>query len=243
MAAYGGFSPAPRRMGGGKPRSKSILDSLASVRGSAFITTDRSKLVYLELLSIARAISAAWGTNQRLGSLWDARRMDASMLPRWEAIFGLAPAVTDTLVARRARIAKLQASVGRASLTSALAQPLSDALGPVFGGLEFITPANAVVHSPDASYPWGTVAIGSPWYSTVAHILIRVVKPAGYSEADFYSAVAQVSPVMDAYAPAYVTYDWYRAPTTGTPITVAGGPSAAGFYLDETNLDNEVFDS
>ena len=39
-----------------------------------------------------------------------------------------------------------------------------------------------------------------------------------------------------------MTVDWYRAPELGTPITVSGGPSAAGFYLDERNLNESVFD-
>jgi len=242
MPAYGSMSPAPRRMGGGGSRVKTILNSLASVRGSSFAATDSAKLVYLELLAIARAISAAWGTNQRLAALWDAKRIPFGMLARWEAIFGLSPAPTDDEPTRRARIGALQANVGRASLLSAIQQPIIDALGPVFVAFESISYANAVIRVPDGTYPWGTASVDAPWYSTTAHILIRVVKPAGFSEAAFYAAVAKISPILDAAVPAYVTWDWYRAPETGAAVVVAGGPSAGGFYLDERNLDNSVFD-
>ncbi len=77
---------------------------------------------------------------------------------------------------------------------------------------------------------------------TVAHILVRIQKPAGATEAMFYEAAGKVAPALDPLVPAWVTFDWYRAPLS-TPINVVGGPSAGGFYLDdEHNLDNNVFD-
>ena len=113
----------------------------------------------------------------------------------------------------------------------------------MFVAIEYISTANAVIHVPDTSYPWGTVVAGAPWTSTVARILVLLEKPAGYSESDFYAAAAKVAPAIDGLIPAYCTFDWYRGSSAYPAIEVSGGPSRAGFYLDSPeNLDNSVFD-
>lgn len=241
MPCYGGMCPAPRRMGGGRPRTKLIFDALASSRGTGIAATDPTTTAYVETLAVSRAIAAGWGTNQRLANQWDAARV-TTFITRWESVFGITPTPGDSDVVRRARIATAQARVGQDSIHNVVQAELATALGSVLVAVEFISVANAVIHVPDGTYPFGTAGADAPWYSTVAHVLVRVTKPTGYRESDFYDAVAKIPEVLDGLLPAWVTVDWYRAPEIGAPIAVAGGPSAAGFYLDERNLNESVFD-
>lgn len=240
MPAFGGMSPFPLRLGGGRPRVQVVLDGLNADRGDAYNATDRTTTVYVENMAIARAISAAWGTNARLGAIWDANRMSEDILERWEHIFALAPSASDDETTRRDALATKLTAVGSPSIGGILTTALSAALGSAFVAVEHIDYSAASINVPDGTYPWGSVG-ASPWSSTVAHILVRMQKPAGWTEGQFYAAAAKVGVVLDPALPAWTTFDFYRP----GPISsaVAGGPSAAGFYLDDAaNLDNEIFD-
>jgi hypothetical protein len=242
MGSYGSLRPYPRRYGGGTPKAKTFLGAMNAARGTAYDTTTGSA-VYVENLAIARAIARAWETNERLGNLWDARRMGTDMVVRWERIYELTPTPSDTWTDRRNRIEVVQAAVGEASLTSRIATLLANALGPVFVAVEAIGVGVANIGVPDGTFPFGNVVPGYPWFSTVNHLLIRVTQPANYRADQFYAAVGQVFDILDPMLPAHLTFDWYRAPEVGAPVSVPGGPSAAGFYLDERNLDESVFDA
>lgn len=242
---YGGYHPYPRRFGGGRPLLRLVHDSLASGRGSALDATNSSTVAWVETMAHARAICFdGYGTSRRLAMQWDPART-TDMMGRWETIFGVprAPGTTDydrrqTLVRRWRRFLDAPA------LHSRIVSRLTLEVGEVFHAVEYISYANAVIHVPDLSYPWGDEATGLPWYSTTAHILVLLTKPDGYSEATFYEAASKVGPALDGVIPSWCTFDWYRAPAAGPSIDVAGGPSAGGFYLDdEHNLDNSVFDA
>jgi hypothetical protein len=228
-------------MGGGTPIAKTIVDQLARARGTAVNASDPSTVAYLETLAIGRAIAAAWSTNERLANQWDALRM-TDMLPRWEKIFRLRPRPTDTLVDRRQAVARAQARVGLETIHSTVTTALSTVLGPVFVAVEFLDSSLAIITVPDGTYPFGVVVDGVPWSSSVGTVLVRVERPNGYSEGDFYEAVGKISELLDDMLPADVDFLWYRAPETGASVNVPGGPSAAGFYLDERNLNESVFD-
>jgi hypothetical protein len=217
-----------------------ILEALNADRGTAFDASDRETTVYVENMAIARAIAAAWGTNERLGNLWDPARMPRSAVARWEAILALPPLATDDDVARRARIRAAFERFGAPAINGVLTAKLYEALGDAFVAIEYISFANAVIQVPDGTYPWGVVG-DSPWSSTVAHVLVRLQKPAGWSEGDFYEAAGKVGQILDPELPAWCTFDWYRPGPIS--VNVPGGPSAAGFYLDtDANLDNACFD-
>lgn len=242
MPAFGGYSPFPLRFGGGTPRLKLIHESLNAQRGTAFDTTDSSKIVWLENMAIARAINSGWTQNQRLANQGDPSRM-TDMLSRWETVLDIVPPYGAEDSERRAAVAAKFALVGRALIYPWIHTLLSDALGDYFVAIEFITLSIAKVTKPSGAYPWsGTISSSFPWSSTVAHILVRMTTPATGSEAEFYKMAGVCMDTLDQELPAWVTFDWYREPETGTPVDVAGGPSAAGFYLDERNLDNSVFD-
>lgn len=235
--------PYPRRFGGGKPLLQVIHENLNAARGTGLDAHNPATIVWLENHAIARAITFdGWGANQRLANQWDPDRM-TDMLPRWERIMKIAVPTGATARARRAVVKERFARFGEAVTHALLTEKLSTAIGPAFVGVEYISRANAVVHVPDGSYPWGTVVPGVRWYSTVAHILVRLQKPSGWTEGDFYEAAAKVVPILDPIASGWATFDWYRAPADpADAVEVVGGPSAGGFYLDEINLDNLVLD-
>lgn len=244
---FGGYHPHPKRFGGNKHEGKPLLqvvhESLNAQRGAAFDTDSETSIAAVETMAWARAIVFdGWELNARLGHQWDARRT-TDMLPRWERIFKIRPRPGSSGRERRNELVLRWERFGGISNHARLTTALEEALGSYLYAVEYISLANAVVHAPDGSYPWGTVVDGVPWYSTVAHIIVRLQKPTGATEAQFYEAGGKVATTLDPIISAFVTFDWYRAPDAGTPVNVSGGPSAGGFYLDdEHNLDNNVFD-
>jgi hypothetical protein len=242
--SYGGYHPYPRRFGGGRPRLRIIHDALNAARGTAIDASNPATIAWVENMAYARAICFdGYGTNDRLALQWDPDRM-TDMLPRWEAIFKIVVPPTATAHDRRQVVRKrFRRFLEASALHSRLVARLEAELGAVFVGVEYIPIASAVIISPSVAYPWGSVVAGLPWLSTVAHILVLLRKPEGYSAADFYAAAAKIVPATDGLLPAWATIDWYRAPTAGVVTAIAGGPSQAGFYLDaEANLDNNIFD-
>ena len=225
-------------MGGGTPRTKRILESLIAARGTAIAVGDRTSVAYVETLAVARALAAAWSTNQRLANQWDARRM-TSLLERWESIFAIRSHPDASDASRRHLIELAQARVGRAALLTTISAELTDALGAKFVAVEFISVANAIITAPDGTYPYGIVVADMPWSSTVSQILIRVQATA--DETDFYDSVGLIADRLDSLIPAWANWTWYRAPEFGAPSDVVGGPGAGGFYLDERNLNESVF--
>lgn len=242
MPSFGGMSPYPRRFGGGRPRLQDILESFNADRGDAFDASNTQSIVYVEGMGLARAVSAAWGTNERLGHLWDAVRMPNDVVVRWEKILKLAPATTDSWKDRREVIEAIFKRFGKAATIGPVSAVLEEELGEAFVGVEYIDYDNAYIQVPDGSYPWGSVGATSPWSSNVAHVLVRLQKPDGWTEGEFYEAANKVALILEPALPVWTTFDFYRAGPTS--VNVPGGPSGGGFFLDdESNLDNQVFDS
>lgn len=239
---FGGYHPYPRRFAGGKPQLQVIHESLNAQRGTAYDATNSETVVWVENMAIARAITFdGWGANARLANQRDPARM-TDMLPRWERIFKIVPSPSASDAERRLAVQRRFERFGKTSNHARLTTVLSDELGDFFVAVEYISLANAVVNVASGSYPWGTPNPLVPWSSTTAHILVLLQKPAGASEGQFYEAAGKVALLLDPALPAWATFDWYRAPES-TPIDISGGPSMAGFYLDdEHNLDNNVFD-
>lgn len=240
MPAFGGYSPFPLRFGGGGSRLEVIHQSLLSQRGTAYDTSSTSA-VFVEAMAHARALSAAWGENFRLSHIWDPNRVTAEILERWESILRLVPSADDAEATRRAAVASRLARIGEAATDAELHTRLKAEVGDVFVQFERVPYASAVITVPNTDYPWGSVSAGAPWSSTTRHVIALLQKPSTYTEGDFYKAAAKVSEVLDAALPSWCTFAWYREPDSGG-IAVSGGPSLAGFFLDEINLDNSIFD-
>lgn len=242
MPAFGGLTPYPRRLGGRRPVAEAVLRDLNAARGTAYDTSEGTA-VYVENLAYARAIAAGFATNQRLTNQIIPLKMTDG-LPRWERILKIIPSSLSPASDRRVAVNRALARAGRASSYATIFTALDELIGDFIIAIEHIDLSIATIHVPDGTYPFGTVALGAPWMSTVQHVLVRLQKPTGYTESDFYNAAAKASSLLDEALPVDVTFAWYRAPDTGAAVDVSGGPSAAGFYLDdEHNLDNNVFDT
>lgn len=239
MSTYGKFSPSPERYGGLGARKandlKSISDSLGRARGTAY-DSSLGTTVEVENHGIARAIWEVWETNARLSHTADPYRITGAVLARWERILGLSSEPTATENERRRPIQELFARIGEPTDQQTVADILAEKLGPVFVALHHLALAEAVVW-----WPGGTPNPEAPWYSTVSHIVIQTVRPYGYTEGQFYEAVARVNEFLDPLMPSDKTWDWYRNGPghTGVWVTDPG----AGFFLDDAvNLDNQIFD-
>jgi hypothetical protein len=166
MPFTGGAASSPERYGGGvagnKPLVQLVYQSVAAARGSAYSQTwPPATAVDFENFAAAKAIAIdGYGGNQRLTSNFDPNRCgDApGLLPRWEKIFGIVPLATDTLSVRRARVAAGWLRIGAGSMQQVLNDQVQANLGPLFGGITYNTPANALSWWPGLS---GTAA-GAP---------------------------------------------------------------------------------
>jgi hypothetical protein len=228
---FGGSCPFPLRFGGGTPTIKTIATSLAAGLGTAYDTVDPSSLAYVEIQAEARVIAAAWRQNERFANQWDPKRM-TDFLPRWEAIFQLPPAPTDTLSKRRARVGVAMARAGYANDGTVYATCMSY-LGAAFLGIITTPSSSALVWTP-SGWPMGNhpvLATDPDWFSNVAHIVVLTTQPSNMDDETYYATKASVIPALDAILPADVTFDVLR-----------DGPGGWLFRLDDPhNLDNERF--
>lgn len=240
---YGGYAPYPRRFGGGRPRLRLVHDALNAARGTALDASNSDTVVWVENMAHARAITFdGYGTNERLGNQNNPDRMTV-MLPRWEKILGIIPSPEATEKERRAEVKeRMQRFLDATALHTRILSTLRAELGDVFVQIEYISYANAVINVPDATYPWGTVNVAAPWSSTTALMLVLCQKPAGYSEGDYYTAIARAHPALEQIMPSWMKWNLYRGPQTYPSVSVSGGPSRGGFYFDDPgNMDNCVF--
>lgn len=243
--SQGGYHPYPRRFGGSAgSRLEVVQKSLAQQRGTAVDAGTEGTVAWIETMAFARAVVFdGWGTNDRLGHQWDPNRM-TDMRARWETILTLRPGPTATDPERRTAVLRkferFEAGAGRSELIGRLTEKLGD----VYVDLEYIGPTIAGVTVPTAGYPWGSVVAGKPWSSNVAELIVKLQKPTGWSEAQFYEAVGGVRQALDDVVPAWVTYLWYRPSVDSANVNISDGPSEAEFWLDEDyNLDNHLFGS
>lgn len=234
--------PFPRRLGGGRPRYLAILEGLLSSMAAKGYSTEPSSIHYVRCMAAAREIAATWSTNARIGHCRDPWRMDIETLVRWEKMLKLPVTRADTVYSRRARLANHFTLVGLPTLTSLCEAQARLAVGSRFTAIEHVPPASVNVTVPDATYPFGTVSTAAPWSSTACMMIVLCTKLDADTEGSFYEAMGRLTAALDPLMPSWMTFHWYRRPVS-TPIAVAGGPSMAGFYLDdEHNLDNCVFD-
>lgn len=240
---YGGHFPFPKRFGGGRPRLRLVHDALNAARGTALDASNSDTVVWVENMAHARAITFdGYGTNERLGNQWSPERL-TDMLPRWETILGIRPPPGASTKERRDVVKqRMQRFLDATALHTRIQSALRAELGDVFVQLEYISYANAVINVPDASYPWGTPNAAAPWTSTTATLLVLCQKPVGYTEGDYYTAIAKAHPALDQIMPAWMKWHVYRGPQSYPAVNVSGGPSRGGFYFDDPgNMDNCVF--
>lgn len=241
MPAFGGYSPFPRRFGGGKPRVQTIHNSLNAALGSGY-SVERSTKVWAENMAAARCLSVGYGTNQRMAHAWDPDRMPLEVLKRWEKLLAILPDPEASVRVRRAAVKTILERAGRATITTQIADEVKAAMGDLFVALEFIDLSIATVISPDNSYPFGVQDDSTPWSSTTAKILVLTDKPEAMPITEYLDKVAKAKINLESVLPSWVTYVIYHAPDGHSPYAVSGGASRAGIYCDTPNtLDFCVF--
>lgn len=221
---FGGLSPFPVVLGGGASRVEAIVESLNAARGTGYDTSQTST-VYAQTVALAYQIAAAWSANARLALLYSPTRV-ADMLTRWEAIFAIPAASADSPAQRRSRLSAKFAALG-GPVDASLSDACARLLGSWYQGLEY-TPL-ALAHMSDESL-WETTGLGA-WFSTVAHIVVRVSRPSNVTRNEFARRVGQLGDVLQDVIPAWATWSAATYASNGE----------RGFYLDEPNLDLETF--
>lgn len=240
--SYDEFDVFPLYFGGHDELLPALVTSISEGRGTG-LTKERGTNVFVENVAVAAELYCCWETNKRLGNISNPLTCPEEFVPRWETICAIPRNPDLSMPARRLALSYKRLRHGRDPDIGYLTEVAQRTVGDAFVQFETIDQDIALIHVPDVSYPWGTVVPSMPWSSTSKHLLALVVKPANYTEAQFYdlmgALVAAIDPLLDSWS----TFDWYRAPDTGVAVNVSGGPSQAGFYLDdEHNLNNNVFD-
>lgn len=227
--ALGARNSFPFRLGGGKSTAQAVYESLNIGLGTAFDTSDAST-VTAETSADARTIASLWSANARLANQWDPRRM-TDMLARWEAIMGVRPRSTDSANRRRARLTAKFLALGGDTFGT-LDEICESILGDVFIQLERTALADS--HS---NWPGGSPPQPDMWSSSVAHLLVRVVRPqdlGGLTLGEMFERLNELMATLHDYCASWMTIDWGWNADNDTP----------GFYLDEEmNLDGQTFDS
>lgn len=156
---FGGYHPSPLRFGGGRgSRLERIVESLQAGRGAAY-AQDTTGATFVENQAFGRVVDRdMYGVNERLANQFLPTGMTADgLLPRWEAIFGLTPAASDTEATRRARVAAQWALIGQANSMQPVHDACSAALGAAFVGISYVTPANCLSWWPGLNGNGGSV--------------------------------------------------------------------------------------
>ncbi|WP_437767192.1 hypothetical protein WME77_09190 [Sorangium sp. So ce764] len=227
----GNFNPSPEKFGAEEGHiEEHLLNSLLEADGTAF-TKEVDSYVWAERNAEARALAYFWHLNRRMANQWDPLRM-TDFLPRFEKILGIRPPPNETDVGRRAKVRAKMEAYGAPPTQQVVHDLLTVVLGSIYAGLVHTPSSQAVGRVPGgATVPGGVTLANGDWYSTIAHLAIKTVQPAGLDDATFYDAVAQIALFLSDLLPTWVTFDWFL-----------DGVHGAGFYLDEDrNLDNQRF--
>lgn len=229
----GGLTPGGARYGGSRPRVQIILEALNGARGTAYDVTETSP-VWVENLAHARAIADVWDTNELLGNQFDPARMSV-LLSRWEKIYGLQPAPTDSDATRRARVAAHVSRTGVAPTRQEIADRIAAALSPV-------------TCTADYSSPGGTGVVTSwpgDWYvqstGTTPPTVTLTGTPAG--NYDFCIDI-RVGGARGTATFSYSTDNgitWTTAELTAASVTLGSTGLTAAFSVGTYNVDNLYF--
>jgi|WetSurMetagenome_2_1015567.scaffolds.fasta_scaffold01366_13 hypothetical protein len=210
-------------MGGGVPLAREIYDSLNTALGTGYDTSVEST-VTAETSAEARLIAACWHANERATNQFDPWRM-VDFLSRWETILGIPPRRYDTNLIRRSRVAAKFAAICDPTNQS-LYTLCSNALGSAFVDIEYTDIVGSTMMWPGNGFPL-------EWYSTTAHIVVRVIHPPTMTDIQFESSVGYLMQMLYDFLPDWATVDWAMVSSSGTE----------GFILDDDhNLDTETFD-
>jgi len=193
-----GRNAFPRRFGGGQREHHqehiAMLDALAKGWDVSEETA-----TYAETYAHAVGISFIWILNRRLANQSIPERM-TDMLAEWETVCRLKPTGTDSVLARRRRVAaKLRGLAGNtlADITDACEK----LLGASFAGLVGIAPTSVISYSPGIN----PGPPGLEWSSNRCVLVVRMTKNL-LSEERFRELRALLIQMLDAMLPAWMTF-------------------------------------
>jgi len=221
-------SPFPLRLGGNSHKVISdIYEELNANMGTA-LSIEPGSLDDIETVATARALSIADRAIERRLVQIDPMGL-STLLPRWEAILAIVPAPGETRAARVRRVAARRTRT-RSSLGSGLSLLAELAFDPWDTRLRFTDNAHAV------KYWLGGIGAEAAtatlfWTSSVAHLVVEYIRPAGASDEDVTSRRAACLEALEEFAAAWATFD--------TSETQEGGVNAGiyGFFCDQPNID------
>lgn len=227
----GGFNPAPFHFGSSRHQvEEAILKALNQGDGTG-LTDEELSYNYAENFAFARALTDLWSSNRRLANQWDALRM-TDFLHRWEVIYGLHPATTDSATDRRAAVAAKISLEGKPATQQVVRDLLVQVLGSVFLAIVNSTSATATGTVPGGiTIPGGVTLADGVWASSIAFVAIQLQQPSTVPDGQFFATAGKVYQYLDSLLPAWVDFGWFK-----------NGTGGAGFFLDDTrNLDVEAF--
>jgi hypothetical protein len=243
MPFTGGASPQPERYGGPDapgqvPRLQRIYESLCAQHGSAYAQDWPPATPFgIEMMAYARAICFdLFGASERMANQFIPSKMTVNgLLPRWERIFNTPPLPGDTEPVRRARVAAAFARLGQPNSHQPVVDALNVVLTPIFTGtIIYDSPNVALTYWPGAANNTSTL----PWYSSVNKLDIQLSVPPAYlnttsgaPNAAWWSLTGQGAQVLDAILPSWIVWTFFIQSSHATNC----------FYLDEPNLDLEIF--
>jgi hypothetical protein len=224
-------SPFALQLGGeAYDRGEEIFRLLRENFGDAWAQTATEGNVAINVaedIAAARVLLIADRYVERWRYQSDPTTMDQEFVQRWEKILGITPSSALTWNDRR-RTLKARLS----SKLDGFATIAADAFSPWETHIHYTPNADAVKW-----WPGGTSTVDLFWYSTVAHIAVEYVVPVTATREEIDARRAACFEALDAYAPAWVTFDFSETQSYGT------NSGTFGFFLDQPNLNVAVFGS
>lgn len=225
----GGYSIGPFRTGASEGSSvQAILETLNDVRGTAYMA-EPGTIVWVENMAIARTLADAWGACNRLANQFIPAKMTV-YLSRWEEIFGINPLSTDSFVDRRNVIDAKFKAFNVAPFTQNVKDFMNSIMSEVFITLIHVPSELSTGYCEGGTTITGGVTLADgPWSSNIAYIAIRLYQPLFMTDAEFYDEANKFRPHIDAFLPAWTSFNWGRfSVADGTISLTANSTSVVG---------------
>lgn len=216
----GGYSIGPFRTGGSAGTDvQSLLDTLNTVRGTAY-TAEPGTIVWVENMAIARTLADAWGTARRFANQFIPEKMTV-FLERWENIFGITPLQSETLLERRLTVDAKFKAFNIAPFTQNVKDFINSIMSQVFIDLLHVPSALSTGYvTGGTTITGGVTLLDGDWSSNIAYVGVRLYQPLYMEDAEFYDVANKFRPHLDAFLPAWTTFNWGRFSVADGTISI-----------------------
>jgi hypothetical protein len=229
----GRYSSGPFRTGKTKETvSDLVISDMIAELGSSY-SSDTTSTVMAEIIQYARAIEVLFRANNKLGNLYQPKRLTTEVIDRWSKALNIHHKYKASLEDKKAAISAKLAIVG----TSATYQGVSDLLRTIAPNtFQSLTQTDwKHAHSSVAGgvdIPGGVYIppTATDYWSSVHHVAVKMAQPTWMPDPDFYNEANNVRNYLDDFLPCWSTFDWYRDVYPYQGFTLA----------DEANMDNSA---